>query len=186
MQKEDPNETQTTFYPEQSAMLNCQWPLLIPIFRNSRDANKIKTLKGKVTVTLLSGKLPDIVVEKIVDVKKKKLIGSLAEIEIEKVEENNKEYQITMRVENTEHGTLNDPTWQGTLHQRFDLIDAKGRVYTPSGIIRYIENGPALVHGVFTFTPGDENFGPPVKLIMNRWLGISELIEFELKEIPLP
>jgi hypothetical protein len=161
----------------------------LQMHKRNKDSQKAKIIQGKVMLTLLSSVRPDATVENLsVGMKKKASgTGSYAEIDVEALTPQNKDYFVTLHIKR--RGTIpeNDYNWINTLQQKLELLDEKGRKFTCQGINSFIGNTPTTVHGIYVFNPPLEGeVGKPVKLVLNQWLTLSEEVEFTFKDLPLP
>ena len=155
----------------------------------AKNATKAKLIQGSVTVTILSGTRPEVVVDKLA-VGKKKLhgAGESTEIDVEEMTEQNKIYCLTLTIKKIlKIGEQQDFNWINGVQQKLELADAKGVKYVSNGINNYISNSPTMLKAVYQFSPPQKGkVGPPAKLILNQWLTIAHELEFEFKDLPLP
>ena len=79
---------------------------------------------------VLASQKPEISVDDILKVKDKKFPGNTAEIHVIEVKEVNKtQYEIKLNVRNTAANAGQDYNWTNSVHQRLELLDAKGIKY---------------------------------------------------------
>lgn len=164
--------------------------------RGDKNATRIKSLKAKVGIVMLSGMSPEIVIAEPLKVAKKTFVGRTMEIEFGALTENkNAKGQYTFEVTARKLGD-NDPNrpdynWSNTAWQRFELVDANGSAYRTYGPNNSNNNGTVVT---MTIPYGNTDrrgnttakLGPPVKLIVNEWLSITHEVTFEFKDVPLP
>jgi hypothetical protein len=168
---------------------NFQHSTGVALARPAKDATRAKIIRGKAPLTLLAGVRPDVVVENFAkEMKKVSVVGRTAEIEIEKVTENNNHYTVTMTVKRLpRHGDAQDYNWINCVPQKLELCDEKGRKYQSHGVTNFINQTPSAVQAEYQFGPPPA--GPidrPVKLMLVEWLTMPHEIEFEFKDLPLP
>jgi hypothetical protein len=168
---------------------NFQHQAAIAMAKPAKEATRANIIKGKVLVTLLAGTKPDVVIEKIVTGKKKlDGTGRSAEIEIEEVAEQNKTWTLTLFIKKRMRtGEGQDFNWINTVQQKLELYDAKGRKFQSHGVINFMSNTGTSVKAVYQFgaPPNAETEGG-VKLVLAEWLTLSQELEFEFKNLPLP
>jgi hypothetical protein len=159
--------------------LNLQWP--------NKDARLVKRLRCSVPVTLLSEQRPDVVIDDVLKKKGQKVAGKSVEVQIDDIKETNKtQFQIKMSVRHTASGAAQDYSWTNSVHQRIELVDAKGNRYTSQGY-NWENSSPNHVQATFMFVnPGIGTVGAPAKLIYNDWVLMHHQIEFEFKDLNLP
>jgi len=180
---------QAQYFDGNGLYRNFQHAVNAQLSKPAKDATKAKLIKGTVTVTLLSGTKPDVVIEKLaVGKKKMTAAGSSAEIDLEEVAEQNKTYTLTLHIKKKmKNGEGQDFNWINSIQQKLELIDAKGGRYQSQGITNFIGNSPTSVHATYQFNPPPNvKIGAPVKLVLNQWLTIMHELDFEFKELPLP
>lgn len=154
----------------------------------SKDARFVKRLRGMVPLTLLAAQKPDVVINDILKVKKKKFTGVEAEIQIEEVKEaNNKtQYSVRMTVRNQAKNANQDYNWNSYVQQRFELTDAKGNKYYSHGH-NWEHSSTGSITATFMFgTNGQAGIGPPARLVYNQWIMMPHQIEFDFRDLPLP
>jgi hypothetical protein len=154
----------------------------------AKEATRAKIIKGRVTITLLSGTKPEIVFDNLAVGKKKiSVVGQTAEIIIDEIVEQNKLYTLTMTVKRIVKNGEQDYNWINGVAQKMELQDAKGRKYSSQGITNYLNNTPTSIHATFQFgMPPNTDLGPAVKFVFNQWVTMSHELEFEFKDLPLP
>jgi hypothetical protein len=167
-------------YGNRGASLQTQ----VALQRVSEKATTIKLLKGSVPVNLLVEQKPVTVTDKLMTAKGvKEKIGSI-HIAIEDVKETeNKQYQIAMNLSNENAG--DDYSWSHTLHQRLEVLDAKGNKMPTYG--SSWGGGAGAVRITMTFgAPNAAKPEPPAKLIFHSWTTLETTASFEFRDIPLP
>jgi hypothetical protein len=169
----------------------------LTLTRGDKTATKIKSLKAKVGIVLLSGTSPEIVVPEPLKVQKKTFVGRTMEIDLGSLTEdkNNKGHyslELTARKLGENDPNRPDYNWGNTVWQRLELVDAAGnayRTYGPSSS----NNNNNVVQMTIPYGTEDRRgnkppakLGPPVKLVVNEWLSITHEVTFEFKDVPLP
>jgi hypothetical protein len=145
------------------------------LVRADRSSTAVRSLKAKMTVTLLAGTVPEVVVPDPVKVKNGKFVGRTAELEVESVTEAGGNYTAVLTIRRLGTSNPNDYSWAYNQWQKLDLVDANGGVanvtvmFTPTGV-----RGQSAKPG------------PPVKLIFNEWVTVTHEVPFEFKDLPLP
>jgi hypothetical protein len=164
--------------------------------RGDKNATKIKLLRAKVGIVLLSGTSPEIVIPDPLKVQKKTFVGRTIEIDFGSlVEDNNNKGQYVLDLTARKLGD-NDPNrpdynWSNTVWQKIELIDAAGNAYRTYGPNNSNNNGN-VVSMTIPFGNQDRRgnqtpkLGPPVKMVVNEWLSITHEVTFEFKDVPLP
>ena len=153
-------------------------------------ARTVRHLRGSLPVTLLAEQKPEIVIEKILEVKGKKFEANQVSIDIEDVKEMpNKACQVTMtaRRGGSKDANQYDYTWANSLHQRVELTDEKGNKFASHGF-NWGNQTPNSVQGTFMFgDPGNGvAIGKPAKLTYFGWVTMQHQVEFEFRDLPLP
>lgn len=171
----------------------------VNLTRGDRTATTLKSLKGRVTIVMLSSTVPDIVIGDILKVKKKDFTGRTVGVEIEAVDEDANQkgnYTVTLtakRVTPVDPNRGEDYSWSNNLWHRMELTDEKGNKYYCNGPSQHDNNGGS-VRMVVQFGTENRRGGPaaavkpgaPVRLTFNEWLTINHEVSFEFKDIPLP
>jgi hypothetical protein len=171
----------------------------VNLVRGDRGATTLKSLKGRVSVILLSGTVPDIVVTDALKVKKKSFTGRTVGIDVEAIEEDANQkgtYLVSLvakRVTPVDPNRGEDYAWSNNLWQRMELTDEKGNKYFCYGPTTHNNNGGSIQLVVQfgtedrrTGRPAPTKPGPPVKLTVQEWLTTTHEVNFEFKDIPLP
>lgn len=164
--------------------------------RGDKNATKIKSLKAKVGIVLLSGTSPEIVINEPIKVAKKTFVGRTMEIDFGSLTEdkNNKGHYVldlTARKLGDNDPNRPDYNWSNTAWQRIELVDASGNAYRTYGPNNSNNNGNVVTMTI-PFGNMDRRgntsakLGPPVKMIINEWLSITHEVTFEFKDVPLP
>lgn len=152
----------------------------------AKDARFVKVLRGSIPVTLLAEQKPEIVIDEILKVKNKKFTGNETEIQIDEVKDNKTSFSIKMTVRNNAKNANQDYSWTNSVHQRLELVDAKGNKYHSHGY-NWENSSPANISATFMFgTNGNAALGPPARLVYNQWSMMQHQIEFEFRDLPLP
>jgi hypothetical protein len=164
--------------------------------RGDKNATKIKSLKAKVGIVLLSGTSPEIVINEPIKVAKKTFVGRTVEIDFGSLTEdktNKGHYVLDLTVRKLGDNDPNRPdyNWSNTAWQKIELVDADGNVYRTYGPNNSNNNGNVVTMTI-PFGNMDRRgnasakLGPPVKMIVNEWLSITHEVTFEFKDVPLP
>ncbi len=149
-------------------------------------ARAVKLVKGVLPVTILAEQKPEIVVEKILTVKKQKFESPEVTLEIEAVKEGpNKGYQIGLTARRAAKDNQYDYTWTNSLHQRIELTDEKGQKFQSHGF-NWTNGTPTSVQGTFLFGDAGGKLGKPAKLTYYGWVTTQHQVEFEFRDLPLP
>ncbi len=154
----------------------------------------IKSLKGKIGIILLSGTTPDITVIDPLKVKAKSFVGRTCDMSFTSLTEdpNTKGFymmQVTLKKRNNEG--REDYNWGNNIWSKIQLLDEAGNAYSNQGL-NEINNDGNSVQMSITYTNSDPRtgksikLGPPVKLVFEEWLSITQEVTFEFKDIPLP
>jgi hypothetical protein len=165
--------------------------LSVNLVRPSRDSKTAKLIQGEIPVLLLSKQTPEIVIDNIVNVKKRKFQGRRTTIDIDQVTAGNNwgngmMYQIQMSVKEDSNSPNNDYAWANSLQHRLELMDAKGNKYWTWNSNLW-NRGARFANGSIWFRPPDGvQIGPPVKLVYNQWTSLQHTLKFEFKDLPLP
>ncbi|MBN9118195.1 MAG: hypothetical protein J0I06_03370 [Planctomycetes bacterium] len=170
----------------------------VNLVRGDRAATTLKSLKGKVSVVLLSGTVPDIVVTDALKVKKKSFAGRTVGIDVESIEEDANQkgvYVVSLvakRVTPVDPNRGEDYGWSNNLWQRMELTDEKGNKYFCYGPSTHNNDGGSVRLTVQfgsqdrrTGRPGP-SLGVPTKLTITEWQTITHEVSFAFKDIPLP
>lgn len=169
----------------------------VSLSRGDKSAKTIKVLKAKVGIMLLAGTSQEIAINEPLKVKKKTFVGRTIEIDFGSLVEdaNNKgrySLELTARKLGEQDPDRPDYNWSNTVHQRIELLDAKGNAYRTYGPNSSNNNG-LTVQLTIPYSSEDrrgnqpaEKLGPPVKLVINEWHSITHEVHFEFKNIPLP
>jgi hypothetical protein len=164
--------------------------------RADKGATKIKALKAKIGIVLLSGTSPEIVIADPLKAAKKSYVGRTMELDFGSlVEDQNNKGQYTLDITARKLGE-NDPNrpdynWSNTVWQKIELLDAAGNVYRTYGPNNSNNNGNVVsmtipYGNVDRRGTGTAKLGPPVKMVINEWLSVTHEVTFEFKDLPLP
>jgi hypothetical protein len=157
------------------------------LIRVSEKASSIKLIRGVVPCTLLVDQKPMTLSDDIMKAKgKKQTIGEL-EFTIEDVQKQpNSQYSVKFSVANK--GNPNDYTWQNTLYNRLELMDAKGNKYQNWGS-SWHGGGGNSVSMTLTYNGSNANPNKPgdaKKFVYQHWVTKQHDVHFELRDVPLP
>lgn len=168
-------------YPSSSARVS------VNLERPATKANAIKLIRGTVPVTLLVSQKQVTLFDSVLESAGKKVRHGDIEFHLEKAEEREKgRYRFKLTIRNL--GTLNpnDYSWLNTLNRRLVLFDGKGREYLGGGT-NWLESSARHVTMLLAvYTAGDDDLGPPKRLIFSDWKTKQHSVKFTLKDIPLP
>jgi len=163
--------------------------------RGDKTATKIKALKAKVGIILLTGTSPEIVIPDPVKVTKKTFVGRTMELDFGNLVEdkNNKgnfTFDLTARKLGENDPNRPDYNWSNTVWQRIELLDANGNAYKTFGPNTSNNNGNVvtmtIIYGNRDRNGNQTKLGPPVKMVINEWLSVTHEVTFEFKDVPLP
>jgi hypothetical protein len=173
------------YYGYRNLVLQTQVQLTGPI----PGARAIRHMRGSLPVTLLAEQKPEIVVDRILEVKGKKFEGNQVSVEIEEVKDGpGKTYQVAMIARRAaKDANQYDYAWANSLHQRIELCDEKGNKFASHGF-NGVNQTPNSVQGTFMFgDPGNGvAIGKPAKLTYYVWVTMQHQLEFEFRDLPLP
>ncbi len=169
------------------------------LVRGDRGATVLKSLKGRVTIVMLSGTVPDIVIGDALKVKKKSFTGRTVGLDVDSIEEDANQkgvYLVSLsakRVTPIDPNRGEDYSWGNYLWHRMELVDDKGNKYFCYGPTTHNHNN-GMIQLVIQFGPtdrrtgkaGPNNLGAPVKLTVSEWQTVTHEVNFEFKDIPLP
>jgi hypothetical protein len=177
------NEPERTSYHDRGYFQDA-WTNLV---RVSREAQAVKRIRGIVPVRVLVEQTPELVVDKVLEAKGRKLKSESTELDIEDVKKEaggGNRYEIKFSVRNLASDSGSDYNFYSSVRHRFELRDAKGIKYSWSG--GGWGGNENSVRGTFSFThPGGEA-GPPAKLIFHGWTTLYHRVPFEFRDLPLP
>ena len=161
-------------------------PTQVQLSGPSANARSVKLLRGTVPVTFLAETRPEIVVEKILEVKNKKFEGKKVSLDIEAVKEvPGQSVQVMLTARRAGKDNQYDYTWTNSLHQRVELTDAKGGKFQ-SNNFNWNNGTPTSVQGTFMFSDPTGKLGKPAKLTYYGWVTAQHQVEFEFRDLPLP
>jgi hypothetical protein len=154
--------------------------------RISEKATSIKLLKGMVPLTIIVEQKPIALTDDFLSAKgKKTLVGDL-EFNIETVQKMpNNQFQVKLTVTN-KAGNPNDYTWQNSLYNRFELVDAKGVKYQTWGSSTSGGRGTVTMTLTYNGAFGGTKPGPPTRFIYQHWVTKQHDVMVEFKDVPLP
>jgi hypothetical protein len=182
-----PDEDQHRYYYSPYMFRGFNQYVGLNLARGERNGNLIKELHGKVTVLLLSDTRPEVVVENIGSVNKKKFIGRSTELEIDSVSEGASGLTVTLTARQL-NPKPDDYAWANTVYQRLELWDDAGLKWVGNltGDNANISPGLASLTLSFTAPVGNKPAGKPSRLQFVEWLTHPREVEFVFKDIPLP
>jgi hypothetical protein len=171
------------YYGFRTTVLQTQVSLAGP----AAGARAVKLVRGTLPVTILADQKPEIVVEKIMQAKKKKFEGKDVALDIEEVKEApGKTYQVIMTARRSgKEAQQYDYTWSNSLHQRVELTDEKGNKFTSHGF-NWSSGTPTSAQGTFIFGDPSGTLGKPAKLTYYGWVTVQHSVDFEFRDLPLP
>lgn len=170
------------YYGYRTVVLQAQLQLGSP----AGNARAVKVIRGTVPVTLLAEQKPEIVIEKIMDVKKKKFEGKDVSLDVEEVKETpGQTVQVVLTAQRNGKDNQYDYTWTNSLHQRVELTDAKGNKFQSNGF-NWNNGTPTSVQGTFIFSDPTGKLGKPAKLTYFGWVTVQHQVDFEFHDLPLP
>jgi hypothetical protein len=171
------------YYGYRTMVLQTQVQLAGP----SANARAVKLIRGSLPVTLLAEQRPEIVIDKVMDVKNKKFDGRDVSLEVEEAKETpGKTVQVVMTARRSgKDSNQYDYTWTNSLHQRVELTDEKGGKYQSNGF-NWNNGTPTSVQGTFIFSDPSGKLGKPARLTYYGWVTVQHQLEFEFRDLPLP
>src|SRR5262249_51762123 len=141
-----------------------------PLISPNREVRMLKGILETLPVTLLGQVKSEIVVDDITKVKNKKFSGPHTELQIDEVKDNKNTVQIKVSIRNTSPNAQQDYSWANSVHQRMELLDAKGNKFYSQGYNNWENGSTGYVQGTFVYgTNGDGSVGPPARLVFNHW-----------------
>jgi hypothetical protein len=167
----------------------------VNLVRGNKDATTIKTLKGKMGIILLSGVVPEVVINDPLKTKAKTIAGRTAEVAFDSFTEvagQKDHYTLILTVKRLGNQDPNniDYNWANSVWQKLDVLDGSGKKYSTYGPNAINNNGQSvqltIQYGNQNRRGEQEKLGPPVKVVLNEWLQVTHDVTFEFKEVPLP
>lgn len=154
--------------------------------RVSEKATTIKLLRGVVPMTLLVDQQPVSLSDDILKAKGRKTAVGDLEFTIESARKTANS-QVEVKFTITNKGNPNDYTWQNTLYQRVELLDAKGVKYQNWGS-NWHGGGNNSVSLTMTYSgmAGGPKPGEPKRFVYQHWVTKQHDIHFEFRDVPLP
>jgi len=158
--------------------------------------SRIKSLKAKIGIILLSGVTAEIAIADPLKTKAKTFVGRTTELDFGSlVEDPNTKgayvLEVTMKKLGTTDENQQDYNWSNSAWSKLELQDAAGNKYQTYGP-NSINNNGSSVQITLPFNVSDRRtgkqlkLGPPTKLIVNEWLSVTHEVTFEFKDLPLP
>src|SRR5262249_36752276 len=134
----------------------------------SDRSRALKYLRVQIPVTLLREQKPEVVADKILTVKNKKVKVGTTTFHIESCTQTpQKQYQLKMTATEENLEGPNDYSWLNTLYRRIELQDEKGNKYANAGS-SWSHSAANHISATFNFnSPG--NAGPPTKMVYVVW-----------------
>jgi hypothetical protein len=179
---------QETVYYGHNGYRTLNYSTQVPLAPPAKEARMLRILRGSLPVQLLAEQRPDIIVDDILKVKNKKFTGTDAEIHIDEIKDTNNKtsFSVKMTIRNLSKNAAQDYSWTNSVHQRLELLDAKGNKYHSHGY-NWENSSPTNVTATFMFgSNGVASIGPPSRLVFNMWSLMQHQIEFEFRDLPLP
>jgi hypothetical protein len=156
----------------------------VSLRRDNRGSDTIRQLRCKVPVVILSEVLPEVVVEDLLRVKKKKFAGRTLDLEVITAEFDNNRLTVDLTLRR-QQGDPDDSGWTTDLPQRLQVADAAGARYAFEGQTS-LDAGPYAVTWRMQYTAGGRTLGKPARLSLVEFVTITRDVEFTFKDIPLP
>jgi hypothetical protein len=164
----------------------------VPLVRPSRKSQSVKSIKGTIMTTILIDQKPEIVIDNVLKSKGKQFKGgpyTWTMDDVGQVNNNggNQTYRVKFNLsDSSKKNNPEDNSWINSLAQQIELMDAKGNKFQVHGTNWNSASG-ANAQGEFTYgDPGTGKVGPPVKLVLYRWVSIQHPVPFEFRDLPLP
>jgi hypothetical protein len=153
----------------------------------AEKAQSVKLIQGSVPILLLANQKPEVITDKVLESKGKRVKVGATSFVIEDVTATaNKQYQIKMTITEEGKDNPNDYTWINSLYQRIELHDEEGNKYQMYGN-SWGSSGPNHANVTFTYASrGNAKLGPPSKLIYYLWSTVQHQVRFEFRNLPLP
>ncbi|MFO0802400.1 MAG: hypothetical protein U0791_04660 [Gemmataceae bacterium] len=188
----DPNQFRSSYYNQGSYRGHNAYGN-VSLLRGSKDATTLKTIKGKMGIVLLAGIVPEVVIADPMKTKMKTIRGRNVEVVFDSMTEAGGQYTATLTVKRLDVQDQNniDYNWSNSIWQKIELQDATGKKWNTYGPNQINNNNGLSVQLVIPFNKQnrrgeEEKLGPPVKLIVNEWLQVTNDVTFEFKDVPLP
>jgi hypothetical protein len=162
--------------------------LQLNLARPSEKATTVKLIKGTVPLTVLVSQKPEVVTDKLMSAKGKKVKVGGATFAIEDVSATPaNQYQVRMTITNeSKDAADNDYTWINSLFYRLEVQDDKGHKYQVFGQ-NWMNTSARHVQLQYTYgQPGGQKVPPPTKLIYHTWTTMQTQATFAFKDLPLP
>jgi hypothetical protein len=150
-----------------------------------RDAQFVRRIAGTIPVTVLLEQRPAITISNILTGGKQKGSHGSITLEVFKInQQNGNQYAVELSIREDNNKPL-DPSFNGSLYQRIELQDEKGRAYQSHGANE--NRSPSSVSGTFNFGHnGRQELGKPARLVYHHWNTAQHTIAFEFRDLPLP
>jgi hypothetical protein len=153
--------------------------------RPAKDATKLKEIRAKAQLIVLTETRPDAVVADLLKAKGKKFRGRSADIEITDVAESNGTAAVTATINNP-NGNPNDYQWVNSLWQRFEVADARGEKFTVNITSTSYNSAQQVTVSFQAVPPEGTKCGPPATFTLVEWVTRTVDVEFMFKDVPLP
>jgi hypothetical protein len=157
--------------------------------RVSEKATTVKVLRGTLPMTLLAEQKPHVIADKILEAKGKKAVVGTTTIHVEEVTKvpNTPQFNVRLTFNEDTGGNPNDYSWQNSIYQRLEVLDAKSNKYQIVGQQWGNSNGTSL-QVTLTYGPVDQTkkVEGDVKLVFMEWKVLQHQVNFEFKDLPLP
>ncbi len=174
---------QTTRYGSGNPSVSMQGT--IELGRSAEKAKGVKVLRAGIPLTTLVEQKPEVVFDKVLDVKNKKATLGSTTFNLDSCELTpEKQYRVKMSV-TEEKVDPNDYTWTNTLYRRIELRDEKGNKYQIFGS-SWGHSGAGHVQVTFNYGSPGPVLGPPRKMTYQMWKTMTYMVRVELRDLPLP
>jgi len=158
----------------------------VALGRPHRQAESIKSLRGRITTCVLVEARPILAIENLAEAKGKKFDAGYYSVEVGPIVPGMPtSVELTIR---RKGGTDDDATWMQMLYSRLSFYDADGSrlQYAGNQDARNTPNSTtALVQLQRTVGRNNNRPAKPTRLTFVEWITKQRVIEFDLKDIPL-
>jgi hypothetical protein len=161
--------------------------LQLNLNRPSEKATSVKLLRGTVPLTLLTAEKAEVVTDKLMSAKGKKVKvgGTTFVIEDVSTAPGNRHHLKLSIANESRDAQDNDYTWVNSLYSRIEVLDDKGNKFQ-SFSTSTTANSPRHVQFEFTYHPLGNPKAVPTKLIYHSWTSTQTQVRFTFKDLPLP